>query len=258
MWSWPGRSEISQRPGRVFARRDEVLCRLARRRVLWETWPVAARVRWLSPVERAEFGRWRDITRGQAWLWGRFLAKDLILGATAGSASTGEPLHPAMIEICSRDGFGRGIRPQVLVNGRLMPWSVSIAHSDDTVLAALSLTPGLSVGVDLVGRRPLLGSFARMWLTAAEQMWCWSEALAEPDLPAKLWAVKEAFYKASNAGEPFRPEGTEVRRDAWGAWTVDVGGREANPTCRVHVREGAGEVAVVVTVMETWRLPPST
>jgi hypothetical protein len=58
-------------------------------------------------------------------------------------------MDPGGVEILSCDGLGRPTRPRVLLQGRLQPWSLSLAHSDRFVLVAFSEDPDLAVGVDV-------------------------------------------------------------------------------------------------------------
>ena len=61
------------------------------------------------------------------------------------------------------------------------------------------------MGVDLVEPVRLGRGFVAQWFTPAERRWLHSD-----DFAAVAWAVKEAVYKATNRGEPFRPQSVEV------------------------------------------------
>lgn len=202
------------------------------------------RERWLSRAEWEVGGSLADGRRREAWLFGRVLAKHVILGRIRGSGARGRPVRPSEIHIDSHDGLRRATRPRITVDGRLQPWSLSIAHSDQSVLVAFSDTPGLSVGADLTPTRAEGQGFLETWMTAAERAWLRDRD--EPRLASTLWAIKEAVYKASNANEPFTPRRVEVCRDAGGRWSARLGGAAAPDVCQIHVaRVGCQQIAAI-------------
>ena len=152
---------------------------------------------WLTRGERAELATWHDETRRRVWLVGRILAKELILAKGLPGAS------PAAIEILSLDASSRPTRPRVTVDSAAQGWSLSIAHTERGVLAALAARGDLSIGVDLAPNEPLAENFIRLWFTPAEQQWL--REAGSPTMASVLWASKEALYKALNAGESFAP-----------------------------------------------------
>jgi phosphopantetheinyl transferase (holo-ACP synthase) len=160
---------------------------------------------WLTAAERTELDRLGHALRRRQWLAGRWLAKQLILRA-AGNASLAD------VQILTRDGEGPGVRPQIRLAGRRLPWSVSISHSEHGALAALVASDTLAVGVDLTVLRPDHATqfgpgFRRLWFTPGEQRWL----AADPQRRiATLWAVKEAVYKACNTGEAWDPRQVEI------------------------------------------------
>ncbi|HTM54363.1 MAG TPA: 4'-phosphopantetheinyl transferase superfamily protein [Pirellulales bacterium] len=159
-------------------------------------------LKWLTAGERAELGWWRDRGRRQASLAGRMLAKELVAN------HAGATYRREEVEILSRDEKSRGKRPRIRCHGVEQPWSVSITHSEGGVLAALCVTEGVRVGVDLARTDGLSDAFVRLWFTPAEQAW-----LRETDcssIAGFIWAAKEAVYKACNNGESFSPRDVEV------------------------------------------------
>ncbi len=88
-----------------------------------------------------------------------------------------------------------------------MKWSLSIAHTRRGALAALGCLPGVSLGIDLVEPRQYGSGFADVWFTPAERRWL---PAAGSRGQAILWAIKEAAYKAVNAGESFDPRLIEI------------------------------------------------
>ena len=228
--------------GRPFA------VRLEARSALRLAWPGASGEAWLSDGEREVYAALRDARRREAWLFGRLLGKDLILrrvGASPGARGAGDP---GCVEILSRDGLGRAIRPRVLVGGRIQPWALSLAHSDRFVLAVLSREPGAAVGVDVTPVRPPGAGFLYLWFTPWERAWIRAQGGRGPRCAATLWAVKEAFYKAVNAGERFAPNRIDVRIDPAGRYAVRCGGSRPGGPCEVRVAAAGDEVMAAVMV----------
>jgi len=103
---------------------------------------------------------------------------------------------------------GHGERPVLLIDGTAQPLSLSIAHSDRGVLVAIGDAATTSVGVDLVARGAISHQLA--WtFTAAERQWI-SAAHDDAGAAEKLWARKEALYKACQRGEGFQPATIEA------------------------------------------------
>lgn len=196
---------------------------------------------WLSVGEQEECARLRHPARCRAWLGGRLLAKQLIL-----ETHRGLRVYPSMIDICTRDGLGRSCRPRVMVDGRLQDWSLSIAHSERSVLVAVAQA-GFTIGVDVVPVRPLGPGFAALWLTPLEQARIgYGVSRIDVELTATIWAVKEACYKATNLGEPFAPRRFEALPCARGGWSVRVDGHAPARPVVVTVARTPEEVAVAV------------
>lgn len=154
--------------------------------------------RWLGAGERRALAQFRDPSRRETWLAGRWLAKRLIAGQLA---ATSGGWKCSDIEI-----FSAGARPRAWFQGRPLPWSLSIAHTRRGAVAALSCRAGILPGVDLVELRDYGPGFAALWFTADERR---RLAPRGGRRCAVLWAIKEALYKAVNAGEPFDPRAIE-------------------------------------------------
>jgi phosphopantetheinyl transferase (holo-ACP synthase) len=167
----------------------------------------AALESWLHPRECDELQRYRDPAARDAWLAGRTVAKQLVLDALVRNHA----LHrdAAEVEICSRDDAGRQVRPRIRVADRLLPWCLSISHTANGVLAALSLDPRVRVGVDLAPLVERSAGFLRVWFTERERERLYN---AGPLEIARYWAAKEAAYKAVNNGQSFAPRRVEVLR----------------------------------------------
>ena len=94
-------------------------------------------------------------------------------------------------------------RPVLLVAGRATGMAVSISHVEGLVAAAVGSTAG--VGIDLVDPAEA-GRGLDFWFTP-------EELALEPDeglLRARLWAAKEAAYKAAGLDEELRPRSVMI------------------------------------------------
>lgn len=94
-------------------------------------------------------------------------------------------------------------RPVLLVAGRPARASVSLSHVEGLVAAAVA--EGVGVGIDLVDPADA-GRGLDFWFTP-------DELALEPDeglLRARLWAAKEAAYKAAGLDEELRPRSVMI------------------------------------------------
>ncbi len=205
----------------------------------WETEPAD----WLSEAERRECERYRDESRHRQWLAGRWLAKELLA----------EQLLPwftewKQIEILSRDGEGRAVRPLVHVEQKPQPWHVSISHSRRGALVGVSLNPAIRVGVDLAEPEDLNPQSLVFWFSAKER-----RRLRRGDArqAAACWAVKEAVYKAVGTGESFVPRKFEVLSVEGGAYHCRYEGTSLKDRSRITTWHVDGHIAVTAIVSET-------
>lgn len=200
---------------------------------------------WLTAAERQACARFRDLSRQQAWLAGRLLAKRLV---TTRLNASGLPLRAAaQIEIRSA-----GRRPVVLLDGRRLPWSLSITHTRRAVLVGLSCIPGISIGLDLVDPQPCGRGFAETWFTPGERA---ALRRGSPTDMATLWAAKEAVYKAAGRNAPFDPRAIEVDLPNG---TAQLRGRCSVRECTVAAwRTVDEEIAVAAWHRIVTRRPPS-
>lgn len=113
-----------------------------------------------------------------------------------------EDLAAAVLQVDRRDlriaSLVPSGRPVLLVAGRAARATVSLSHVEGLVAAAVGSTAG--VGIDLVDPAEA-GRGLDFWFTP-------EELALEPDeglLRARLWAAKEAAYKAAGLDEELRP-----------------------------------------------------
>ncbi len=108
----------------------------------------------------------------------------------------------------SRDAAGRGSRPRIVLKGRELDWSLSISHNERGVLAVLCTADACSLGVDLASKTARSAGFLRLWFTLNERRWIAADPARRT---AIVWAMKEATYKACQAGESWSPRDIEIR-----------------------------------------------
>lgn len=106
-------------------------------------------------------------------------------------------------------------RPLAMVRGRGATVSVSLSHAGGLCGAAVCGTAG--VGLDIVDPGEA-GPALDVWFTPAELALFPDDGLLRP----RLWAAKEAAFKAARLDDGFRPRAVAIERlDAAGfCWTV--------------------------------------
>ena len=204
-----------------------------------EAQPVEA---WLAPRERQVYAGLRDHRRRAEWLAGRIVAKRLVSERLRFACGT---LSAPRIEIDSGDGRRQRVRPRVLVDGRPLPGQLSIAHSGHALLVALAGDDQVSVGVDLLAPVNCGRGFTELWFTPRERRW-----LADGQLWPVAWAIKEAAYKATNRGEPFRPRAFEVLPHAGGGFTCMLRGRRPGLLRRLAVWRTPGDETAILALYD--------
>jgi phosphopantetheinyl transferase len=163
---------------------------------------------WLSPLEHAAWLAMRSTVRQTTWLAGRVVAKQLTAACLSERSDRRAITSPTEIHIESRSPTQRlGARPTVLVSGRKLNWGLSIAHSRRGVLVAVAVDA--NVGVDLVASDECRAESLGWCFSSGERRWL-------ATLPThgrgaeRLWAMKEAVFKACHAGEGFAPQRIEI------------------------------------------------
>ncbi|HBO42463.1 MAG TPA: hypothetical protein DD670_00695, partial [Planctomycetaceae bacterium] len=183
--------------------------------------------RWLTDDERKTQAALRAADYRRQWTAGRVLAKRLML------EQGGLPARDARaINITSRSAHGFGIRPRVTIDGDVVPCSLSISHTDGAVLAAFTTLSAISVGVDLVERQPFAPGFSRRWFTGSERELVAAGEDDELEI-GRIWAMKEAIYKAACHDEPFAPRRIRLEPIAEG-YTCVYRGLDLANRCRIQ------------------------
>ena len=147
------------------------------------------------------------------------------------------------LELVSHDALGRGVRPRLLLAGRAIPWSVSVSHTETAVLVAISTQPGLTLGVDLVAEDLDAARSLKTWFDPCEEELV---AAGDPSEALRLWAIKEAVYKATNQNDSFAPRRVCIRRTPDGQYQATYRGLDLATRCRIATRALPGHVAAFV------------
>jgi len=190
----------------------------------------------LSSAERAELARWRNVNRHEEWILARALARQVI--AAQCMPETGE----SAIEICSRDSLGRGGRPVVTIAGHPLSGTLSISHTRSAALVAISTTPGITIGADLVQKMALGTGFREAWFDDLERR---SAEGSDAFETCRLWAAKEAVYKAVNQNDPFTPRQISLRGGERGEYRCSYRGVDLGDRCQVHAWDCDDHVAAL-------------
>jgi phosphopantetheinyl transferase len=150
--------------------------------------------------EARQLERIADAARRRQWLAGRTLAREMLRETFVLNTNDA-------VQIVSRGEDGLGTHPLVNVNGRRLDCALSLSHTSRGVLVAVAVGDGNSLGVDLCDEVERFSpGFLRLWFTPGEQNWI----QGDQGRAAKIWAVKEAVFKAVSQGAPWNPREIEV------------------------------------------------
>lgn len=161
------------------------------------------------------------------WLAARWIVKRLLSGQLETPEGAARPID---ISVLSQDDYGRPQRPMLLLQSSRFDLSVSISHTPRGVLVGLAHQPGIQIGVDLAPLDRPYSTSNEMWFTSNEKAWLSDR---DPSAAAQFWTIKQAFYKATNQGEPFRPRQYEVRVDNAGDYQCFATGQQSNQRAQV-------------------------
>lgn len=146
----------------------------------------------LSPAEQTRLGEMRFDRRRQSFLSGRKAVKQLLHIHPACAA-----LPSSVITVCNDPGGA----PFVIVEGREIPENISISHRENAAAAALSLTPGVTVGIDLEMVEEHTDAFVEDFFTMEEAAYIHTLPEQErTEWTACAWSAKEAVLKALKVG----------------------------------------------------------
>jgi acyl transferase domain-containing protein/acyl carrier protein len=158
------------------------------------------------------------------WLMGRCCAKDAVRRLTR---EKGEPeLLPADVEIVA----GTNHIPLV-ASGSIRP-AISISHADGVAIAAATMAPGVSIGVDVQRLDPSRDGFEDVAFSEQERaMLPASDVERRRDMALRFWCAKEAAAKALGQGMLGGPGSVIVRSFdiGSGAIGVEAAGALADP-----------------------------
>ncbi|GHT21616.1 hypothetical protein FACS189419_02790 [Planctomycetales bacterium] len=162
--------------------------------------PIAGQeTEFLSPESAVLWRSIRAENYRRSWLAARICAATLWSRCINGTA------HPPWneVNIVSRNAEGKGCRPVFYFQNAALDRDISLAHVDGAVLAVLAKRSGYRVGCDLVP----LGSIS----SATERFFFHEDETGfGANNGDKIWAVKEAAYKAGNENTPFAPRNWRV------------------------------------------------
>ncbi len=199
----------------------------------------------LSPYEQAELKATADRVYQAGWIASRWLAKRIMLDRE--SAERPKKFRPQDVSILSRDDAGQRTAPVVYQAGQRLALSLSISHNPTGVLVGFARHEGVRLGVDLVPPGRIGVRTIEQWFTSSERRW-----MANQDdvaSAARLLAVKQAFYKATNCGEPYAPRRYEVTVSGPDQFQCHVAGRSHRDHARIVVADCDGQVAALVVVL---------
>lgn len=154
---------------------------------------------WLTDLELSELSIWKDLSRRNQWLAGRWVAKRLVT-----RSSQVDRLRE--VEILSRGADGLGKSPTISIRGLKTLHRLSISHGGRAILVGLSHGSD-RIGVDVAANVPDTAGFRFRWFTENESQWIQSGA------PGRLpiaWAMKEAIFKACGEGSKWDPRTVEL------------------------------------------------
>lgn len=160
---------------------------------------IPATLSWLTDLELSELSHWKDSSRRNQWLAGRWIAKRLVT-----CSSQSELMRE--VEILSRDENGLGTTPTLSVAGAASPYRLSISHSKQAILVGIT-DRSTRIGVDVADGVPESHGFRSRWFSKPEMKWI------ESDVPSRLpvaWALKESIFKACGDGSKWAPRSVEL------------------------------------------------
>jgi 4'-phosphopantetheinyl transferase EntD len=188
----------------------------------WSRWDLD----WLHESEHRELVRWRAPTRRRQWLAGRWLMKDVVAQHLAICETSF-----ADIAIGSRDATGRGMSPRIAYRGEILPWSCSIAHTEEFAFVGVGAEQS-SIGVDCVHLKLLGDEFTSAWFTDWEREFV---AAQGSEWAAMIWCFKEACFKCASPAK-FQPKRFETTTIGDSQARVEF--RDDNSVAEFHVSYG--------------------
>jgi 4'-phosphopantetheinyl transferase len=151
----------------------------------------------------------------------RGLAAHALLRRLLAAVAGGPPSRLVLRTRCAGCGKTDHGKPYLDVGTALPPVEVNLSHSAEVVCVALT-APGIQVGVDVEGRRPVNWAVMRR-AVFADQEWAGTEQGADPARRRMdAWARKEAAVKSSGHGLSLPLRAVLVENAPWGGWTASL------------------------------------
>jgi 4'-phosphopantetheinyl transferase EntD len=192
---------------------------------------------WLTPEEAARAASLRFPGRRADWRLGRWVAKIAVLEALGRQ-------DPRSVEIrAAEDGA-----PEVFLEGRPAPVSLSLSHRDGVAAAAVAGT-AVRLGLDVEVVEPRTDRFVRDYLTDRERAAVLADPAARDLCTALVWATKEAALKATRTGLRADTRSVQTRVDRTSGpegWARAVASLEDGTSFAGWWTERSGRVVVVV------------
>lgn len=161
----------------------------------------------LNAAERDRFASLRSEKRRRDWLLGRWTAKRLLCTTLV---AAGDTLPADAIEVASdpdgaptvRVDAGRLVaRDDTRPHSPIRESALSISHSRDRALCAVTQEDGVSLGADIEYIEPRAAGFAAAYFTPEEAALVERASDGERDtLVTAIWSAKEAVLKALRLG----------------------------------------------------------
>ncbi|HWR66851.1 MAG TPA: 4'-phosphopantetheinyl transferase superfamily protein [Bellilinea sp.] len=171
---------------------------------------------WLSLEERTRFDSMRFPKRRREWLLGRLTAKILLTRCLPELATV--PMD------CITIGNHAEGAPFVSITGDPMPIKLSISHREGMAVAAVSVNPGVSLGIDLEWVEDHPQSFYKDFFTPGEvELMAGMPTDRHGWVGTLIWSAKEAVLKAMGKG--LRLDTRSVDITGIGRTTVDGWGK---------------------------------
>ncbi len=152
----------------------------------------------LAPVEADKYASLKTEKRRRDWLLGRWTAKHLVQQVLN---EHGRPVSLDQVAIRNRETGEPYLQLLSDFDSREFPFTISISHSANHAVCAVTERPFWPIGIDLEKIEPRGESFVQDYFTQDEQQLV-NQATTEVrnTLITAMWSAKEAALKALHLG----------------------------------------------------------